>query len=194
MQGKITSLIRIIGKLPGVNQRLCKKIGFALLQNQQLSAELQKALEDASKVGKCNKCGMYTEAADLECAICSNPSRNGNYICVVSDMMNLLAIEKTKVFNGLYHMLHGVISHLDHIGPNDLNLSTLRDRISDNSVTEILIGLSPTTEGQATGYYIKSMLSDLPVQIKMLGVGVSIGSDLEYLDANTIAVSIRNRH
>ncbi len=193
MHGKIASLLKVVGKLPGITQRTAKKIGFTLLQNESLRAELKQVLEDADMIQRCQKCNMYTESKEIECAICMNPARDKQYICVVADMLNLIAIEKTKAFNGLYHVLHGLISHLDHVGPDELPLQSLLERIKADTVTELLIGLSPTTEGQATAYYIKSLLSDLPVNVKMLGVGVSIGSDLEYLDSNTIAVSIKNK-
>lgn len=193
MHGKIASLLKVVGKLPGITQRTAKKIGFTLLQNESLRAELKKVLEDADMIQRCQKCNMYTESKEVECAICMNTARDKQYICVVADMLNLIAIEKTKAFNGVYYVLHGLISHLDHVGPDELPLQNLLERIKEDQVTELLIGLSPTTEGQATAYYIKSLLSDLPVNVKMLGVGVSIGSDLEYLDSNTIAVSIKNK-
>lgn len=185
----ITKLIKTMSKLPDISQKTIKRITFMLLKNKILMRELIQALTICEEsVIECVKCRMYTENKEL-CYICSSDTRNKRYLCIVSDMINLIAIERSQSFKGVYYVLHGMISHLNNIGPEELQLERLIDFIKQENIEEVLIGLSPNTQGQTTSYLLQNLLQDI-VNVRTLNIGVSLGADLEYVDANTIAHAI----
>jgi len=127
------------------------------------------------------------------CMICVNPARNRGQVCVVETIRDVIAIESTQQYNGLYHVLGGILSPLDGIGPEQLNISTLHDRVKNNEVTELIMALSPTIEGDTTVYYIARQLKDLPVMLTTIARGIAFGGELEYADEMTLARSIAKR-
>ena len=151
-----------------------------------------KSLTDlADGVKYCRTCHNISDTD--ECDICANPSRDRSTICVVENIQNVMAIENTGQFRGLYHVLGGVISPMDGIGPNDLELQSLVDRVASGSIEEIILALNPTMEGDTTNFYIQRKLAGHNVRLSVLARGVSIGDDLEYTDEVTLGRSIINR-
>ncbi len=139
-------------------------------------------------------CRQCHNVSDSEvCLICASPARNRSQICVVETLRDIIAIESTQQFNGLYHLLGGVLSPLDGIGPDQLNIHSLCSRIADEPVTELIMALSPTIEGDTTVYYIAKQLKELPVNITTIARGIAFGGELEYADEMTLARSIAKR-
>ena len=139
----------------------------------------------------CNTCHNVSDAA--LCTICANPGRNHSQVCVVENIRDVIAIESTRQYNGLYHVLGGILSPLDGIGPDQLYISTLHNRVKENGVEELIMALSPTIEGDTTVYYIARQLKDLPVRITTIARGIAFGGELEYADEMTLARSIAKR-
>lgn len=186
-------LNRVLNKLPELNQKSIKKITFTLLKNKILLKELIDVLTDVSnKVHECSKCRAYTENQDI-CQICSNSNRDKSYVCIVSDMINLIAIERAGIFNGVYYVLGGMICGLQDIGPLELELDHLMNFIKTNQIQQVLIGFSPTMEGRATSSLIEDMLKNLKINVQGLKIGIPLGGDLEYVDTNTLAHAIPKR-
>jgi recombination protein RecR len=144
-----------------------------------------------SKIKFCQQC---QNVSDTEiCNICSNPSRKKEWICVVENIRDVIAIESTQQFNGTYHVLGGIISPLDGVGPDQLHIESLVERVKNNEITEIIFALNPNIQGDTTIYYIGRKLKDLPVKITTIARGISFGGELEYADEMTLAKSISNR-
>ncbi len=139
----------------------------------------------------CKEC--YNVSDTEICGICVNPGRNRSQVCVVETLRDVIAIESTQQYSGLYHVLGGILSPLDGIGPEQLNITTLHDRVKANDVTELIMALSPTIEGDTTVYYIARQLTGLPVTITTIARGISFGGELEYADEMTLARSIAKR-
>jgi recombination protein RecR len=144
--------------------------------------------------GKINYCRICNNLSDGEvCQICEHPKRDHKLVCVVSDIRDILAIEKTAQYNGVYHVLNGIISPIDGIGPNDLNIDPLIGRISEGKVREIIFALSSTIEGDTTSYYIYKKINEYGVSVSTIARGISVGDELEYADEVTLGRSIMNR-
>jgi recombination protein RecR len=139
----------------------------------------------------CKTCHNVSDS-DI-CMICVNPGRNHSQVCVVETIRDVIAIESTQQYSGLYHVLGGILSPLDGIGPDQLNIATLHDRVKDSDVTELIMALSPTIEGDTTVYYIARQVKDLPVTITTIARGIAFGGELEYADEMTLARSITKR-
>lgn len=139
----------------------------------------------------CTTCHNVSDGE--QCAICSNRGRNHSQVCVVETIRDVIAIESTQQYNGLYHLLGGILSPLDGIGPDQLNIKTLHDRVMKNDVEELIMALSPTIEGDTTVYYIAKQVKDLPVRITTIARGIAFGGELEYADEMTLARSIAKR-
>jgi recombination protein RecR len=144
-----------------------------------------------ANVGYCKSCNNISDAQ--ECEICNNKQRNHQLICIVADFRDVIAVESTNQFRGVYHVLGGLISPMDGIGPNDLNLENLVDRITKNEATEILLALATTVEGDTTNFYIYRKLKDVNIKISTIARGMAVGEDLEYTDEITLGRSILNR-
>ena len=189
----LARLINEFKRLPGVGQKSAQRLAFHVLRGKREDAErLAQALFDVKdKLGLCAQCANIAEA-EL-CNFCSDPHRDQSVICVVDDPHNILPIETTRTFTGRYHVLHGAISPLRGIGPDQLNIKGLLERLATDEVKEIIIATNPTVEGEATAVYLSRILKPLGVQVSRIAMGIPVGSDLEYADEVTMSKSLENR-
>lgn len=189
----IENAVDQIASLPGIGRRTALRLVLQLLNRSKeeiddFSQAFQLMKEN---VVKCSSCG---NVSDFEvCSICSNSNRDRSIICVVEDIRDVLAIEATETYKGVYHVLGGIISPMDGIGPSDLNILSLIDRLESEEVKEVIFALSATMEGDTTNFYIYRKLKDFNVIISSLSRGVAIGSELQYADEITLGRSIANR-
>jgi recombination protein RecR len=182
-----------LGSLPGVGRRTALRLALDLLKRNDIEIEdfvsALSALKD--KVLRCTSCGNITDTPI--CNICSNPKRDATLICVVEDIRDVMAIESTSTFNGRYHVLGGLISPMDGIGPQDLNISSLPERIEKSAPKEIILALSPTMEGDTTNFYIYKKIKAFDVLITRISTGIAVGSELQYADELTLGRSLQQR-
>ncbi len=192
-QTGIEALIELMARLPGLGPRSARRAVLVLLKKRgQLMAPLAQALaEVALSARECQVCGNIS-TADL-CPICANPARATGEICVVADVADLWAMERGQVFKGRYHVLGGTLSALDGVGPEDLGIPRLVNRVADEGVREVILALNATVDGQTTAHYIADALAPTAVQITTLAQGVPIGGELDYLDDGTIGAALRAR-
>ena len=190
---EITELIQLMSKLPGLGPRSARRAALHLLQKKdQLMRPLAKAMTEAAEnVVECSNCGNIDTISP--CAICQDERRDKSMICLVETVGDLWALERAEVIKGQYHVLGGTLSPLDGIGPDDLNISTLIERANREEVTEILIALNATVEGQSTAHYITDLLEETNVKVSRLAHGVPVGGELDYLDEGTLAAAIKSR-
>lgn len=191
--GYLEALIRELSRLPGIGPKSASRLAFHILKmNIDDVRRLSGAIIDTkTHVTTCPVCGGIAEGGD--CAICVDPARERGVLCVVENAKDVLTIEKTGEYRGLYHVLTGVISPLDGIGPEDLNIKPLVQRCAGGAVKEIIIATNPTIEGDATGLYLAKLLKPLGVRVMRIAHGLPVGSDLEFADSVTIAKSITGR-
>ena len=180
-------------KLPGIGKKTALRLVLNLLNRE--TAEVSRftsALNNlCEQIRYCRKCHNIS---DVElCQICSNPNRNEHILCVVEDIRDVMAIENTQQYKGLYHVLGGVISPMDGIGPQQLKIETLLDKVKEGTVQEIIFALSTTMEGDTTNYYIYKKMKGLDVKVSTIARGIAIGDELEYADEITLGRSITNR-
>lgn len=192
-KGDIEALIGQIARLPGLGPRSARRIVLHLIRKRagqmaQLASLMGKVAENSRE---CLVCGNITES-DI-CAICHDPARATGEICVVTDVADLWALERGRAFRGRYHVLGGSLSALDEIGPEDLHIPQLIQRISDERISEVILALAATVEGQTTAHYIAEALSGTEVVVTGLAQGVPIGGELDYLDDGTITAALRAR-
>lgn len=189
----IDKAVKELARLPGLGRKSAlRNILFLLKQNPSQTIELSTALVDlVENIKRCKQCHVHTE--DDICSICSDPRRDQNLICVVEDIRDVLAIENTGQFKGVYHVLGGLISPMEGIGPNQLKLSALEQRMESSDINEILLALAATAEGDTTNFYIYRKLNSRPIKVTTIARGISVGDDLEYADEITLARSILHR-
>ncbi|MFB2531329.1 recombination mediator RecR [Paracoccus sp. p3-h83] len=189
----IEALIGLMARLPGLGPRSARRAVLHLIARRgALMAPLGAAISDvAGRIHDCPTCGNLT--LDATCAICADPRRATGEICVVEDVGDLWAMERGQAFRGRYHVLGGLLSALDAIGPEDLGIPRLIARLRDEAVTEVILALNATVEGQTTAHYIADALSGSGIRITMLAQGVPIGGELDYLDDGTIQAALRAR-
>ena len=187
----VNQLIRELSRLPGIGQKTAQRLTFHILKSDQNDVErLARSLMDINeKTGSCTICGAITETDP--CGICSDSKRDDYLICIVEDAQDIYAFEKTNSFRGKYHVLGGVISPLDGIGPDDLNLEKLYDRIE--SGTEIVLATNPSVEGDTTALYLAKVLTKKKVKITRLARGIPVGSEIEYMDEITLIRAMEGR-
>ena len=180
-------------KLPGIGRRTALRLVLHLLkQDAKMTDSLADSLKQLrNEVKYCHICHNISDTDT--CELCANPRRDASSICVVENIRGVMAIENTGQFHGLYHVLGGVISPMDGVGPSNLELASLVERVRNNSVQEVILALSPTMEGDTTNFYISRQLAGLPVQLTTLARGLSVGDDLEYADEVTLGRSIATR-
>ena len=190
----ISRLIDELKRLPGIGQKTAQRLAFYLLRvDREQAFALSDAIRDAKeKIRHCSICNNLTDADP--CLFCTNSSRNKSMICVVEEATNIQAVEKTRQFNGLYHVLGGSLSPLQGIGPDKLNIKNLIERLKGGTVEEIIVATSPTAEGEATAVYISKLIKPLGVRVTRIGVGIPVGSDLEYADEITMLKAMERRH
>jgi recombination protein RecR len=189
----LARLIQEIRRLPGIGQKSAQRIAFHVLRADRADVErLSHALLDVKdKLGICSVCNNISDA-DL-CIYCRDPNRDQSVICVIEEPHNVLPIETTRQYSGLYHILHGSISPLRGIGPEQLRIRNLLQRLESGSVTEIILATNPTVEGEATASYLSRLLKPLGVKVTRIAMGIPVGSDLEFADEVTMLKSLENR-
>jgi recombination protein RecR len=189
----IENAVNEISNLPGIGKKTALRLVLHLLkQPKSFSINLSNAISEMRlKVNFCKNCHNISDTET--CQICSNPKRDNSTICVVEDIRDVIAIEKTSSFNGIYHVLGGKISPLDGIGPDDLTIESLINKIKDEKIKEVIFALSTTMEGDTTNFYIYRKISDLDIITSTIARGVSVGDNLEYTDEVTLGRSISER-
>jgi recombination protein RecR len=189
----ISEAVEQFSKLPGVGKKSALRLALHLLKLDKQDVEsFGKAFIDLrNNISYCSQCNNIS---DLEvCEICSNPNREDSVLCVVEDIRDVMAIENTHQFKGKYHVLGGIISPMDGVGPSELNIESLVDKIAKGEVKEVIMALSTTMEGDTTNFYIFKRLKDFDVNMSVIARGISIGDELEYADEVTLGRSIVNR-
>ena len=191
--GIVQDLIDEFGKLPGIGPKSAQRIAFFIIQNANYDPEnLSRLLQTVrSNVKFCTICGMISDSE--KCGFCSDAKRNSSLICVVEEAKDVLAIERTREYRGLYHVLGGAISPIDGIGPDDLRISELLARLADSSVTEVIIATDPNLEGEATATYLSRLLVQPGLSVTRLASGLPVGGDLEYADEVTLGRAFEGR-
>ncbi len=192
-EGPIQDLIDELGRLPGVGPKSAQRIAFHILATDKADVErLAQALRTvAEQVKFCAICFNISE--EETCRVCRDPRRDRTTICVVEEPKDVGAIERTREFRGLYHVLGGAISPIDHVGPGDLHIRELLTRLADQNVTEVILATDPTLEGEATATYIARLLADTDVTLSRLASGLPVGGDLEYADEVTLGRAFSGR-
>jgi len=190
---EIDELIKLLARLPGLGPRSARRAALHLLKKpDKLLAPLGAAMSEAAeKIVTCDICGNIDTVNP--CAICTDPRRDSSVICVVEEVGDLWALERAKAINARYHVLGGVLSPLDGIGPDDLNIARLIARVNTGEVREVLLALNATVEGQSTAHYITDRIENAGVKVSVLAHGVPVGGELDYLDDGTLAAAIRSR-
>ena len=190
----LEKLIKKVAKLPGLGPRSSRRIVLHLLKDKETL--LLPIIEDMSKVAnnikKCLECGNLDEN-DI-CQICKNSTRNQTLLCVVETVADLWALERSNVYNGKYHILGGVLSAIDGINPDQLNIDSLEKRLESNVFTEVIIAISATLDGQTTAHYLAERLGKLDIKITRLAHGLPVGGELDFLDDGTIAQALKARN
>lgn len=190
---EILRLIELMARLPGYGPRSARRAAlFLLKRNDQLLKPLAEALADAGeKISRCSVCGNYDTVSP--CAVCQADGRDDGLICVVEDVPDLWALERGGAFRGRYHVLGGVLSAIDGIGPDDLNIGPLIDRIDSGGIREVILALNATVDGQTTAHYISELIEGKGTEITRLAHGVPVGGELDHLDDGTLAAALRSR-
>ena len=189
----LSKLIEQFERLPGIGRKTAQRLAFFVLNLPEGQAEVfAKTIIEAKQ--SMHYCGVCQNLTDGEiCAICSNTSRNHSVICVVEDPRDVVAFERTRDYDGLYHVLHGVISPMDGIGPDNLKIKELLKRVNENDVTEIIMATNPDVEGEATAMYISRLLKPLGIKVTRIAYGIPVGGDLEYADEVTLSRALDGR-
>lgn len=192
-QGPLENLIRMLGNLPGLGNRSARRIALHLLQKRDSAMmPLARAIQDAAeKVKTCQQCGNLDLSSP--CYICLDAKRDQSKICVVAQVSDLWAIERTSAFRGIYFVLGGLLSALDGIGPDDLNIDKLAGLIQELQASEVILALSATVDGQSTAHYIADRLHASGASVTRLAHGVPVGGELDYLDEGTITTALKSR-
>jgi recombination protein RecR len=189
----VSRLIEELGKLPGIGPKTAARLAYYLLRVPDGEA---RALADAIVAVKDEtvSCSLCQNVADSDpCAICANEERDHSMICVVKEPLDILALERTGRYAGVYHVLHGVLSPMDGIGPEDLKMRELLARVEGSAVREVILATNPNLEGEATAMYVQRLLSPLGVRVTRLARGLPVGGDLEYADEMTLTHAIESR-
>jgi recombination protein RecR len=189
----MTRLIDELKKLPGIGSKSAQRLAFHILRSSDADAEaLAAAVHDVKQ--KLRLCSICNNITDIEpCAYCRNPTRNQRLVCVVEEPTNIAAIEKTRHFNGVYHVLHGSISPLHGVGPEQLRVSNLVSRVEAGQVDEVILATNPTVEGEATAVYLSGELKRPGLKVTRIAMGIPVGSDIEYTDEVTMLKAMEGR-
>ena len=189
----LAHLIEELKRLPGIGQKSAQRIAFHLQRGSREEAErlANALLEVKDKIGLCSRCNNLTDADP--CALCSDSGRDPSVICVVETPYDVVPVEKTREFHGLYHVLHGCLSPLRGIGPEQLKLRSLIGRLKDGQVRELIIATSPNVEGEATAVYLSKLIKPLGVKVTRIGMGIPVGSELEFADEVTMLKALEGR-
>ncbi len=192
----IRKLVDAFSRLPGVGPKTASRLVFFLLRTSEetLAQTLAEALQNLrAGIDYCPTCFNIMEAERSQCMVCADPDRKKSLICVVEDPMDVLALERTSAFQGRYHVLHGALSPIEGIGPEDLHISELLERVQNDDVEEVILATNPNMEGDATAMYLRQQLHPHDVRITRLARGLPMGGDLEYADQNTLLRALMGR-
>ncbi len=191
----LQNLITALERLPGIGPKTASRLAFYLLREESDLAEtLAQTLQELKAgIGFCRECFYLTEAGHRLCAICEDERRDAGLICVVEEPLDVIAIERSGAYRGRYHVLHGALSPIEGIGPEDLKITPLLERVRRGGVREVIIATNPNLEGDATALYLSQQLRTLGVHLTRLARGLPIGSDLEYADPNTLMRALAGR-
>jgi recombination protein RecR len=189
----VAKLIEELHRLPGIGPKNAQRLAYHLLRatKEEASALAEAILEVKDKITLCSVCQNTTDVEP--CAICSDGGRDRSLICVVEEPLDILAIERTRGHHGLYHVLHGSISPMEGVGPEQLKIRELLERLRDGTVTEVIMATNPNLEGEATSMYVSRLLQPLGIRVTRLARGLPMGGDLEYADDLTLARALENR-
>ena len=186
----LADLIAALSRLPGIGPKTAGRLAFYLLQQPEIAESLANAVQGAKNaIKQCSVCCNFTDVDP--CGICANPARDQSIICVVEQPRDVAALEKTREFKGLYHVLHGCLSPMEGIGPEQLRVQELLSRLQ--GVQEVVMALNPTVEGEATSLYLAKLLKPLGLKVTRIAHGLPVGGDLEYADEVTIARALEGR-
>ena len=190
----VTKLIDELKRLPGVGHKSAQRLAFHLLRAERVETDrlIAAITEVKERIILCSTCNNITDVDP--CRYCTSPGRDKGIILVVEEPYNVVAFEKTREYKGLYHVLHGALSPIRGLGPDDLKIKNLLERLRANDVREIILATNPNTEGEATANYISKLLRPLGVRITRIAMGIPVGSDLEYADEVTMHKALSNRH
>lgn len=190
----VTRLIRALTKLPGIGEKTASRLAFHILgSSEEYCRELAQAILDVKeKIRLCSVCLNITDQDP--CRICADPNRSDEIVCVVEEPNDLYAIEKTGAFRGKYHVLHGVISPLDGIGPDEIRAEELFQRLRSGTIQEVILATNPVVEGDATALYLSERIRPLGVKVTRIARGIPVGGDLEYTDSQTLTNALKGRH
>jgi len=189
----LEDLVKQLQKLPTIGPKTAQRLAFSILKMSEGEvAKISKSISEVkTKLNYCTICGSITDRDP--CMICTNPNRSHQIVCVIEEPDDLLAIERTRRYKGVYHVLMGVLSPLDGVGPRDLRIGSLLERVVENNIEEVIIATNYTTEGQATALYLANQLDDFDIEITRIAYGIPVGGDLEYIDDQTISQAIEGR-
>jgi recombination protein RecR len=191
----IQKLIGALERLPGVGPKSASRLAFFLLRApDELADELSEALSGLKgKIAFCQECFNITEAGRSRCEICADPDRDSGVLCVVEEALDVVALERVGAYKGKYHVLHGVLSPIEGVGPGDIRIEPLIQRVAAGGVREVIVATNPSMEGDATALYLQQRLRPHGVRITRLARGLPVGGDLEYADQNTILRALSGR-
>ena len=191
----IQSLITALERLPGIGPKSASRLAFYLLRaSEDISQDLSVALANLkANTAFCQECFNITEAGRERCEICESQKRDGSLICVVEEALDVVALERTGGFHGKYHVLQGVISPIEGIGPDDLKIKQLVERVARGGIKEVILATNPSMEGDTTAMYLSQQLEPMGVKVTRLARGLPVGGDLEYADQNTLLRALSGR-
>ena len=189
----ILNLIECFKKFPGIGEKTAERMALACLEMDKETIEtFTTSLKNSkTKIKRCQKCGNLSE--EEICSICKDTSRNKDVLCVVEESKNIILFEKIGTYNGLYHVLNGLISPLDGINPEDINIDSLIKRIKEEKIKEIILAVKPTVEGETTALYIRKLLEGTDIIISKIAHGIPMGADMDYIDPLTLEIALSER-
>lgn len=189
----ILNLIECFKKLPGIGEKTAERLALSMLDMDDTILDLfSKSLKDVkTKIKRCNICNNLSE--EDTCEICKDKNRNKKIICVVEEPKNVILFEKLNIFEGYYHVLDGLISPIDGINPEDINISSLIDRVKKDKISELILALKPSVEGETTSLYISKLLEKENVKITKIAYGIPMGAEMDYVDSLTLELALENR-
>ena len=190
----LENLVEHFAKLPGIGKKSAQRLAFHVLSlTDEEAVSFAAAITDAKRaIHCCPVCQNLTDG-DGPCSICASPRRDQSLVCVVADPKDVVAMERAREYGGVYHVLHGVISPMNHVGPDDLHVRSLLDRVNAGGVSEVIMATNPDTEGEATAMYLSRILKPFDVKITRLAYGIPVGSHLEYADDATLMRALEGR-
>ncbi len=190
----LENLVECFARLPGIGMKSAQRLAFHVLsQSEEEAAAFARAILEAKSVIRCCPVCQNLTEGDGPCPICGSPKRDRTQICVVADPKDVVALERSREYNGLYHVLHGVISPMNHVGPDDLHIKSLVERVSAGGTSEVIMATNPDTEGEATAMYLSRLLKPFQVRVTRLAYGIPVGGHLEYADDATLTRALEGR-